>query len=206
MQGDEIAVLMGYLDLCEYYRNMNPSNIQEEFRPHFNIFKTIEESVEHLVLCAIDLINLYQAYRFNDQTQNPGLYRSTIHRHICIHIDDFNKRLNTQILGRDFNNNLERISEVFRDRASLEVPSAFRECLREYNRYMEPRRGYFEDIRNNVAAHINTDIDCLISILNTVDEERIREVFYYILEFMLKFIRVDRPLKEEFIESTSDNN
>lgn len=99
MQGDEIEVLMDYLDLCEYYRNMNPSNIQEEFRPHFKIFKTIEESVEHLVLCAIDLINLYQAYSFNDQTPNPGLYRSTILRHICIHIDDFNKRLNTQILG-----------------------------------------------------------------------------------------------------------
>lgn len=78
MQGNEIAALKPYLDLCESYRKIKPATIREEFRSRFIIFRTIHISLEYLILYAIDLINLVEAYSFAEEAQDPGYYRTTI--------------------------------------------------------------------------------------------------------------------------------
>ena len=201
MRGDEILVLMAQAYFCErFYRKRSPESVSEEIRPYFEIFRSINISLEHLVLTAIEMINLYQAYTFNEETQHPGYYRSTLLRQVCVPIHEFNVCLNESIIGKDFINSINRISDVFSDEASLKVPKAFRKILKNYNQFMQPRRKYFKDLRN-IACHKELDIDTYISHLEQVDEEKIRIAFHRTLEFILEFLKVYKPLEYEFLES-----
>ena len=201
MRGDEISVLMAQAEFCEkYYRTTDSESVPEELRDYFEIFKSINRSLEHLVLTAIEMINLYQAYTFNEETQHPGCYRSTLLRQICVPIHEFNVCLNESVIGKDFINSINQISDVFSDEASLKVPKAFRKILKNYNQFMQPKRRYFKDLRN-IACHKELDIDTYISHLKQVDEDKIRIAFHRTLEFILEFLKVYKPLEDEFLES-----
>lgn len=199
MQGNEILVLKAQLDLCEIWRNKDPASIPEEVRPYFEIFRSINMSLEHLVLTAIEMINLREALTFNDRTQDSGYYRSTILRHICVPIHEFHECLFDSITGKELMDNTDRIPEVFEDKTSLEVPKKLRKILKDYNNFMKPKHDYFENIRN-IACHRELKIIELISVLQTIDEDKIRKAFHRTLEFISEFNKVFGPLSKEFLE------
>jgi len=56
MRGDEIPVLLGWINFIEeHYRNRDSTSVPDELRPYFNVFKRINLSLEHMVLTAIEM-------------------------------------------------------------------------------------------------------------------------------------------------------
>ncbi len=199
MQGDEIAAMIPYLDLCEFYRKKDPATIAEEYRSSFTVLRAFHVALEHLILRAIDITNLIDALSFTEEAQSPEYYRTTILKHICIPIDDLQKRLNEQITGQTFQETMRQVHTAFSDADSLRVHDDVNRLLGVYNKRMEKTgdRKYITDIRNEIAAHTNSDIDVYIEFNKNLDVERIRSVTYDTLDFVKDFLKTSDPLIKE---------
>lgn len=200
LQGDEIAALKSYLNLCEYYRKIDPATVQEEYRSRSIIFRAIYIALEYLILYSIDLINLIEAFSFAEEAQDAGYYRTTILKHICIHIDDLDKRFNEQVTGKDFQNAIGQICATFSNADSLRVPDNFNRLRKAYNKRMATDRQYIHEIRNKIVAHTDSDIDVYINVNKSLDAERIRVITHYTLSFVTGFSKTFDPLIKEALQ------
>ena len=109
-------------------------------------------------------------------------------KQIVLLLHEFQVKLNQGFIGADFWNGVDQLAQMFGPGVHKRVSDRLKCVLAGYNREMESHRKYLTDLRNNIAAHRDLDLQQYYSFHLQLDIERIRQITLKTFEFYMAFL------------------